>query len=214
MRVWARFLKSAKQKFEICWRCFNIQYFPARYVGLHLNNEIYSFNIAPYNVLQGAVAQYAANQEHRGQPLLFSKCTVFFFVRCTTLLWKELQCTSSFTLTPCMPRAYCPLSLTGCLSAYCPLYSTYRLPSWASDSPLSRHALPPSPWRSVPCQPVPPMCPSLGLWRLESVHQRYQFLKTIVKLCIHIKVSKKARLNGKMETAESVKKSNSISPLH
>ena len=45
------------------WRSrrFNIQYFPARYVGLRLNYETYSFYIAPCNGLQGAVAQYAAN---------------------------------------------------------------------------------------------------------------------------------------------------------
>ena len=44
------------------------------YVGLRLNYETYSFYIAPCNCLQGAVAQYAANQnrEHRGEPLLFS----------------------------------------------------------------------------------------------------------------------------------------------
>ena len=36
--------------------------FPARYVGLRLNYETYSFYIALCNGLQGAVVQYAANQ--------------------------------------------------------------------------------------------------------------------------------------------------------
>ena len=42
---------------------FNIQYmyFSTRYVGLHLNHETYCF-IAPCHVLQGAAAQFAANQ--------------------------------------------------------------------------------------------------------------------------------------------------------
>ena len=42
------------------WRS-NIQYFPARFVGLRLNYETYSFDIVPRNGLQGAMAQYAAN---------------------------------------------------------------------------------------------------------------------------------------------------------
>ena len=42
-------------------KAHNIQYFPERYVGLHLNYETYSFYIAPCNSLQGAVAQYTAN---------------------------------------------------------------------------------------------------------------------------------------------------------
>ena len=62
-----------------------IQYFPARYVGLSLNYETYSFNIAPFNGLQGAVAQYAAknSQEDWGVPPSFSdKCTGY--ITCLT----------------------------------------------------------------------------------------------------------------------------------
>ena len=64
------------------WRStrFNIQSFPARYVGLRLNNETYSFYLAPCNGLQGAVAQYATNQTRntRADPFSFNYCSILF----------------------------------------------------------------------------------------------------------------------------------------
>ena len=45
-----------------------------------LTKEIYSFYIAPCNGLQGAVAQYAANQTRANPFSLFEKCTGFFYL--------------------------------------------------------------------------------------------------------------------------------------